>query len=233
MVSEETVSKLYMISILELNLFLVPLNAPISFLEVHLEGTLSCNWFEYFCTRQPGNRNQHSVRHCLFYFILYLSAQKHHWCWLVADRFGIASLQPFLTSILQLIWSWVLQDAPVFCRLPLLSSYLSLHLLLLFLWEDMRSFDELRKLEMFFKEETKRGCSVIDLYELVQHAGNILPRLWVRTPSLSANCQSVWHQILVADFLLHWKFKISDFCDFVIEFVLAFCFSIYQLLRLF
>ena len=42
---------------------------------------------------------------------------------------------------------------------------------------DMRAFDELRKLEMFFKEETRRGCSIIDLYELVQHAGNILPRL--------------------------------------------------------
>ncbi|KAG0474007.1 hypothetical protein HPP92_015864 [Vanilla planifolia] len=43
----------------------------------------------------------------------------------------------------------------------------------------MRAFDELRKLEMFFKEETKRGCTVIDLYELVQHAGNILPRLYL------------------------------------------------------
>ncbi|XP_021598908.1 vacuolar protein sorting-associated protein 35A isoform X2 [Manihot esculenta] len=43
----------------------------------------------------------------------------------------------------------------------------------------MRSFDELRKLEMFFKEETRRGCSIIDLYELVQHAGNILPRLYL------------------------------------------------------
>ena len=42
---------------------------------------------------------------------------------------------------------------------------------------DMRAFDELRKLEMFFREETRRGCSIIDLYELVQHAGNILPRL--------------------------------------------------------
>lgn len=45
---------------------------------------------------------------------------------------------------------------------------------------DMRAFDQLRKLEMFFEEETRRGCSIIDLYELVQHAGNILPRLWVR-----------------------------------------------------
>ncbi|XVF18058.1 hypothetical protein REPUB_Repub10bG0178900 [Reevesia pubescens] len=43
----------------------------------------------------------------------------------------------------------------------------------------MRAFDELRKLEMFFKEETRRGCSIIDLYELVQHAGNILPRLYL------------------------------------------------------
>ncbi|KAF6170729.1 hypothetical protein GIB67_015681 [Kingdonia uniflora] len=42
----------------------------------------------------------------------------------------------------------------------------------------MRAFDELRKLEMFFREETKRDCSIIDLYELVQHAGNILPRLF-------------------------------------------------------
>ncbi|PHT66567.1 Vacuolar protein sorting-associated protein 35B [Capsicum annuum] len=43
----------------------------------------------------------------------------------------------------------------------------------------MRAFDELRKLEMFFREEDRHGCSVIDLYELVQHAGNILPRLYL------------------------------------------------------
>lgn len=43
----------------------------------------------------------------------------------------------------------------------------------------MRAFDELRKLEMFFKEETSRGCSIVELYELVQHAGNILPRLYL------------------------------------------------------
>lgn len=42
---------------------------------------------------------------------------------------------------------------------------------------DMRAFDELRRLEMFFKDESRHGVSVIDLYELVQHAGNILPRL--------------------------------------------------------
>ncbi|CAM8956807.1 unnamed protein product [Rhodiola kirilowii] len=43
----------------------------------------------------------------------------------------------------------------------------------------MRAFDELRKLEMFFREETRRGCSIVELYELVQHAGNILPRLYL------------------------------------------------------
>ncbi|CAA0836785.1 Vacuolar protein sorting-associated protein 35A [Striga hermonthica] len=43
----------------------------------------------------------------------------------------------------------------------------------------MRAFDELRKLEIFFKEETGRGCSIVELYELVQHAGNILPRLYL------------------------------------------------------
>ena len=43
----------------------------------------------------------------------------------------------------------------------------------------MRAFDELRKLEIFFKDESRHGCSIIDLYELVQHAGNILPRLYL------------------------------------------------------
>ena len=41
----------------------------------------------------------------------------------------------------------------------------------------MRVFDELRKLELFFKDESRHGVSVADLYELVQHAGNVLPRL--------------------------------------------------------
>ncbi|XP_028950058.1 vacuolar protein sorting-associated protein 35B isoform X1 [Malus domestica] len=43
----------------------------------------------------------------------------------------------------------------------------------------MRAFDELRRLEMFFKDESRHGVSIIDLYELVQHAGNILPRLYL------------------------------------------------------
>ncbi|CAA7019334.1 unnamed protein product [Microthlaspi erraticum] len=43
----------------------------------------------------------------------------------------------------------------------------------------IRVFDELRKLEMFFRDEAGRGCSIAELYELVQHAGNILPRLYL------------------------------------------------------
>lgn len=34
-------------------------------------------------------------------------------------------------------------------------------------WLDMRAFDELRKLEIFFKEENKCSCSIIELYELI------------------------------------------------------------------
>lgn len=31
--------------------------------------------------------------------------------------------------------------------------------------------------QIFFREEKKKGRSYADLYELVQHAGNVLPRL--------------------------------------------------------
>ncbi|CAL5218743.1 g459 [Coccomyxa viridis] len=43
----------------------------------------------------------------------------------------------------------------------------------------MQAFDELRHLEIFFKEEHSKGRSYADLYELVQHAGNVLPRLYL------------------------------------------------------
>ncbi|KAK1289360.1 Sulfate transporter 1.2 [Acorus calamus] len=67
-----------------------------------------------------------------------------------------------------------------FIEIDLLSLVASTDSLLFYFdWIDMRAFDELRKLEMFFKEEVQRGFSVIDLYELVQHAGNILPRLYL------------------------------------------------------
>lgn len=43
-----------------------------------------------------------------------------------------------------------------------------------------QAFDELRHLEAFFAEEPRKGRGLADLYELVQHAGNVLPRLCVR-----------------------------------------------------
>ncbi|KAL8172125.1 hypothetical protein V2J09_023929 [Rumex salicifolius] len=43
----------------------------------------------------------------------------------------------------------------------------------------MRAFDELRRVEMYFKDESRHGVSIVDLYELVQHAGNILPRMYL------------------------------------------------------
>lgn len=43
----------------------------------------------------------------------------------------------------------------------------------------MLVFDQLRHLEMFFREENARGRRMKELYEVVQHAGNIVPRLYL------------------------------------------------------
>lgn len=43
----------------------------------------------------------------------------------------------------------------------------------------MKIFDELRHLETFFMEEYRKGRKMADLYEKVQHAGNIVPRLYL------------------------------------------------------
>ncbi|KAL0683542.1 hypothetical protein Bca4012_050390 [Brassica carinata] len=43
----------------------------------------------------------------------------------------------------------------------------------------MRAFDQLRQLEIFLRDESRHGLPVVDLYELVQHAGNILPRMYL------------------------------------------------------
>ena len=40
-------------------------------------------------------------------------------------------------------------------------------------------FDELGYLENHFIEEQKKGRKMADLYESVQHAGNIIPRLYL------------------------------------------------------
>ena len=39
--------------------------------------------------------------------------------------------------------------------------------------------DELRHLELYLVDEFQKGRKVADLYELVQYAGNIVPRLLV------------------------------------------------------
>lgn len=39
--------------------------------------------------------------------------------------------------------------------------------------------DELRHLELYLCDEFQKGRKVADLYELVQYAGNIVPRLYV------------------------------------------------------
>ena len=43
----------------------------------------------------------------------------------------------------------------------------------------MQVWNELRHLEAFFGEKDRHGKSNLELYELVQHAGNILPRLYL------------------------------------------------------
>ena len=44
---------------------------------------------------------------------------------------------------------------------------------------DMAISDELRHLEIYLLDEFSKGRKVADLYELVQYAGNIIPRLYV------------------------------------------------------
>ena len=43
-------------------------------------------------------------------------------------------------------------------------------------------------MQMFFREESKKGRSFADLYELVQHAGNVLPRLCAPLRQMSSHC---------------------------------------------
>ena len=42
---------------------------------------------------------------------------------------------------------------------------------------DMSVCDELRYLEQYLLDEYQKGHKIADLYELVQYAGNIVPRL--------------------------------------------------------
>lgn len=47
------------------------------------------------------------------------------------------------------------------------------------LYLDMAVTDELRHLEIYLIDEFQKGRQVSDLYELVQYAGNIVPRLYL------------------------------------------------------
>lgn len=66
---------------------------------------------------------------------------------------------------------------PFFHLLPLPQGNVSILLLRLNLLLDMAVSDELRHLELYLLEEFQKGRRVADLYELVQYAGNIIPRL--------------------------------------------------------
>eukprot|EP00284_Hemiselmis_tepida_P012106 CAMPEP_0174915116 /NCGR_PEP_ID=MMETSP1355-20121228/211_1 /TAXON_ID=464990 /ORGANISM="Hemiselmis tepida, Strain CCMP443" /LENGTH=784 /DNA_ID=CAMNT_0016159931 /DNA_START=89 /DNA_END=2443 /DNA_ORIENTATION=- len=84
--------------------------------------------------------------------------------------------------------------------------------------------DEMRHLEQYFYDEWKRGRRMVELYELVQHAGNIVPRLfllisvgsvYVRSKEVSARdilkdlvemCRGVQHPmrgLFLRNYLLH------------------------------
>ena len=43
----------------------------------------------------------------------------------------------------------------------------------------MMVFDELEQLQQHFIDEHKRGRKMADLYESVQHAGSVIPRLYL------------------------------------------------------
>lgn len=43
----------------------------------------------------------------------------------------------------------------------------------------MSAFDQLSRIEAYFKEEARRGTRIVDLYERVQHTISILPRLYL------------------------------------------------------
>lgn len=68
--------------------------------------------------------------------------------------------------------------------------------------------DELRHLEIYLLDEFSKGRKVADLYELVQYAGNIIPRLYV---DLQQSLTSIWcllttftNHKLMNSYLLQW-----------------------------
>ncbi|KAJ8762298.1 hypothetical protein K2173_007455 [Erythroxylum novogranatense] len=62
-----------------------------------------------------------------------------------------------------------------------------------------RTFDEWRKLEMFFKNVKRHEVAIVILYEFVPHAGKVLLRLLLlctvgvsRSVSIVVTCDIVW-----------------------------------------
>ena len=62
--------------------------------------------------------------------------------------------------------------------------------------------DELQHLEMYLLDEFQNGRKVADLYELVQYAGNIIPRLWVNLLFLDLVLLFVFNQYCLWRYLL-------------------------------
>ena len=75
------------------------------------------------------------------------------------------------------------------CILPLFSVFVVIahHRATTLTFLDMCAFDQLRHLESFLSEERQRGKKMSELYEVVQYAGNILPRMYVKNCAL-LNC---------------------------------------------
>jgi len=65
----------------------------------------------------------------------------------------------------------------------------------------MAIYDELRHLEFFLVEEFQKGKKVADLYELVQYAGNIVPRLYllVTVGVVYIKCQEMSRKDILRD----------------------------------
>jgi len=62
--------------------------------------------------------------------------------------------------------------------------------------------DELRHLETYLLDEFSKGRKVADLYELVQYAGNIIPRLYVEWK----HCVSSTEFVFFSRALVWWWF---------------------------
>lgn len=79
--------------------------------------------------------------------------------------------------------------------------------------------DELRHLELYLLDEFEKGRKVADLYELVQYAGNIVPRLYLlitvglvyikTNNSLKRSILKVSGRLSVGSKLCHWLSIVS------------------------